>query len=225
MSDCGVDVLKHLLIDLDGTLTDSREGITRCYIHTLRELGREPPTASELERFIGPPTRVVMRELLGTSDAAEIERAVRIYRDRFSTVGLFENALYPGILETLAELRSRGFTLFVCTSKPETYAVRILEHFQAAHYFQHVYGCELDGTRSEKAELIAYLLEREQIAPEAALMIGDRLHDVRGAHANGLRAIGVLYGFGSAHELESAGADALCPTVAELADVVTRIAR
>ena len=146
-------------------------------------------------------------------------------RERFSTIGLFENAVYAGIPEALAELRSRGFRLFVATSKPETYAVRILEHFQLDSYFQHIYGCELDGTRSEKAEVIAYLLEREQIKAETAIMIGDRLHDIRGAHANQMRAIGVLYGFGSADELEQAGADALCPSVAELPDVVARLAR
>jgi phosphoglycolate phosphatase len=218
-------VLKHLLFDLDGTLTDSRAGITRCYIHALRELGREPPPASELERFIGPPTRVVLSELLGTSDASEVERAVRIYRERFSTIGLFENAVYNGIPEVLAELRSRGFTLFVCTSKPQTYAVRILEHFRLSDHFQHTYGCELDGTRSEKSELIAYLLEREQLEPETALMIGDRLHDMRGAHANGVRALGVLYGFGTTDELTQAGAWALCASVAELPEVVARLAR
>jgi phosphoglycolate phosphatase len=220
-----VAILKHLLLDLDGTLTDSREGITRCYMHALREMGREPLSAAELERFIGPPTRIVMRELLGTDDAALIERAVRIYRERFATIGLFENALYPGILDALTELRSRGLSLFVCTSKPEVYAVRILEHFRADYYFQHVYGCELDGTRSEKAEVIAYALEREQIAPETAIMIGDRRHDIEGAHSNRVRAIGVLYGFGSAEELTKAGADALCASVAELPETVARLAR
>jgi phosphoglycolate phosphatase len=216
--------VKYLLLDLDGTLTDSREGITRCYMHALHAMGRVPPSASELERFIGPPTRVVLRELLGTDDDAEIERGVRIYRERFSSVGLFENALYPGILEALTELRSRGYTLFVCTSKPQVYAVRILEHFRADHYFQHIYGSELDGTRSEKAEVIAYALERENIAPEAAVMIGDRRHDVHGAHANRVRAIGVLYGFGTAEELRQAGADALCASVAQLPEVVAQLA-
>jgi phosphoglycolate phosphatase len=220
-----VDTPKHLLIDLDGTLTDSREGIARCYMHALREMGREPPSAAELERFIGPPTRVVMSELLGTHDAELIERGVRIYRERFSTIGLFENALYPGILDALAELRSRSFRLFVCTSKPEVNAVKILEHFRADQLFQHIYGCELDGTRSEKAEVIAYALEHEHIAPETAIMIGDRHHDINGAHANGVRAIGVLYGFGSAEELRQAGADALCASVAELPEVVARLAR
>lgn len=214
---------KHLLFDLDGTLTDSREGITRCYIHTLQVLGRQPPTAAELERYIGPPTRDVLRDLLGTNDSVLVENAVRIYRERFSTVGLFENTPYTGISDALSQLGAEGFKLFVCTSKPEVYAVRILEHFQMASHFQHIYGCELDGTRGEKHELLAYLIDRESIDPSSAVMIGDRLHDVHAARANGVRSIGVLYGFGSKSELERAGADVLCDSVAELPDAVTRV--
>lgn len=215
---------KNLLFDLDGTLTDPSDGITRCYIHALRALGREPPKAAELERHIGPPMRTVLAELLGTQDTDEVETGVRIYRERFSTVGLFENTPYPGIAEALAQLRSRGYRLYVCTSKPEVYAVRILEHFQMADYFQHIYGCELDGARGEKTELLAYLLERESIEPSRAVMIGDRLHDVRAAKANGVRSVGVLYGFGSAAELERAGADVLCAGVSDLPAVIERFA-
>jgi phosphoglycolate phosphatase len=211
-----------LIFDLDGTLTDPSVGITRCYIHALRALGREPPTAAELERHIGPPMRSVLAELLGTHDADEVETGVRIYRERFSTVGLFENAPYPGIADALAQLRSRGYRLFVCTSKPEVYALRIVQHFKLAEYFQRIYGCELDGTRGEKTELLAYLLERESVEPSSAVMIGDRLHDVRAAKANGLRSVGVLYGFGSAAELERAGADVLCPSVSDLPAVIER---
>jgi phosphoglycolate phosphatase len=216
--------LTHLIFDLDGTLTDPREGITRSYIHALEMLGHVAPPAASLERFIGPPTREVLRELLGTDDHDAIERGVSIYRERFSTVGLYENALYPEIEAVLRELAAVGFTCWVCTSKPRVYAAQIIEHFGLTQYFRAVYGCELDGTRADKADLLAYLLERESIDPAAAVMIGDRLHDVRAARENGLRSIGVLYGFGDRAELEAAGAHALCVKLRELPQIIRRVA-
>ncbi|HKU40005.1 MAG TPA: HAD hydrolase-like protein [Polyangiales bacterium] len=212
--------LTHLLFDLDGTLTDPREGITRCYAHALRSLGREPPPLAALERFIGPPTREVMSELLATADRELIEHGVRVYRERFASVGLFENAPYPGVGDVLAALLGRGFALYVCTSKPEVYAVQILDHFELSQFFQRIYGCELDGTRADKADLLAYLVQKESIEPQRAVLIGDRLHDVRAARKSGLYSIGVLYGFGSEAELTQAGADLVCPTLAELPRVI-----
>lgn len=206
----------HLIFDLDGTLTDPREGIARCYAYVLELLGRPVPPLREFERFIGPPTREVVSELLGSSDPDEVERAVAIYRERFSSVGLFENEVYPGMAELLASLSQAGFALWVCTSKPHVYARRILEHFGLLRWFREVYGCELDGTYAAKTDLLEHLLPREQIDPRRALMIGDRMHDIRAARHCGLRSLGVLYGFGTIEELREAGADALCPTVAEL---------
>jgi phosphoglycolate phosphatase len=216
-------MIEHLIFDLDGTLTDPREGITQSYIHALEQLGYQPPPAAALERYIGPPNREVFRELLGRADGAEIERAVALYREHFSTLGIFQNVLYPGIGELLLRFVQMGLGCWVCTSKPGVYATRIIEHFALSQHFRAIYGCELDGTRADKAELLAYLLERESIAPGQALMIGDRLHDVLAARANGVRSIGVLYGFGDRTELERAGADALCAKLDELPAVVAQL--
>jgi phosphoglycolate phosphatase len=212
--------MQHVIFDLDGTLTDPREGITRCWAHAVRELGREPPPLAAMERYIGPPTRDVAGDLLGSDDPGLIERMVTIYRERFAKLGLFENVLFPGIPALLAQLQAEGRSLWVCTSKPEVYALRILEHFELMRFFQHVYGCELDGTRGHKVELLTYLLEREHIRPRSAVMIGDREHDVRAARATDAHSIGVLYGFGSQAELERAGAERICARVEELAATI-----
>ena len=213
-------MVQHVLFDLDGTLTDSRSGITQSWAHALRSLGHEPPTLQALEQYIGPPTRDVARSLLQSADPALVERCVAVYRERYATVGLFENAVYPGIDALLAALAADGHTLFICTSKPTVYAQRIAEHFGLARFLRAVYGCELDGTRADKAELLRYILEQERIAPQNAVLIGDRMHDVRAARHAGVHAIGVLYGFGSRDELVAAGATLLCASAAEVRDVV-----
>jgi phosphoglycolate phosphatase len=213
----------HLVFDLDGTLTDPREGITRSYIHALEQLGLTAPTAKELEKYIGPSVREVLAELLATADSARIEHAVALYRERFGTVGLFENFPYPEVHATLRALTEAGFVLWVCTSKPRIYAHRILEHLDLARYFRGVYGCELDGALSDKAELLAHLFEREAIPPTSAIMIGDRKHDVRAARLNGTHCIGVLYGFGDASELFEAGAVATCRQFRDLPSVIAAL--
>jgi phosphoglycolate phosphatase len=215
----------HLVFDLDGTLTDPREGITRCYIHALEQLGLTAPAAKELERHIGPGLREVLAELLATTDAARIEHAVTLYRERFGTVGLFENIPYPDVHATLELLRDAGFPMWLCTSKPRVYAERILERFDLARFFRGVYGCELEGGMSDKAELLAHLFQTEAITPAHALMIGDRKYDVRAAVSNGTRCIGVLYGFGDATELEAAGAVATCALFRDLPNVIASLAR
>jgi phosphoglycolate phosphatase len=213
----------HLIFDLDGTLTDPREGITRCYVHALEQLGLTPPAAESLERYIGPSIREVLAELLATTDAARIEEAVTIYRERFARVGLFENFPFPDVHATLRAFTETGYVLWVCTSKPRVYAERILEHFELAAHFRGVYGCELDGTLSDKAELLAHLLERETIVPATAIMIGDRKHDMRAARLNGTHCIGVTYGFGDLLELEEAGASAFCAQFSELPEAIAGI--
>lgn len=217
--------LEHLIFDLDGTLTDPRSGITRSWAYMLERLGRQSPPLQEMERFIGPPTREVASELLGTQDPTQLERAVAIYRERFSSVGLYENLVFPGIADVLAGLHQQGYALWVCTSKPHVYARRILEHFALLAHFRAVYGPELDGTHGDKAELLAHLLLREGIDSAAAVMIGDRMHDIRAARASGVRSLGVTYGFGSLEELTTAGADAICASVAELPGAIARLAR
>lgn len=206
-----------LLFDLDGTLSDPREGIVNSILHALAGLQRAAPPADALTRYIGPPLREGFAELLASDDTALIERAIALYRERFAVLGLYENVVYPGVAPLLEALHRQGRALYVVTSKPTVYAERIVAHFGLDGYFRHVYGSGLDGTRGDKAELIGYVLERESLAPEAALMIGDREHDALGAARNRVASVGVLWGYGSAGELRRAGAGRLCATPAELA--------
>ena len=199
-----------LLFDLDGTLTDPREGITKCIAHALTRMGRTPPPLDELTFAIGPPLRPTFGRLLDTDDRELIEAALAAYRERFATVGLFENALYANIRESLALAHSAGHRLYLATSKPHVYATRILDHFDIATMFSGVFGSELDGRHDDKGELIAHLLTSEGLAAAECRMFGDRLHDVIGARKNGIDTIGVCWGFGSQAELLEAGAIALC---------------
>jgi phosphoglycolate phosphatase len=194
--------------DLDGTLTDPKPGITRCIQYALEHLGFPVPTQDDLVWCIGPPLHASMKKFVGTDELAH--RAVELYRERFRDVGLYENDAYAGIEETLAKVAVGGRRLFVATSKPKVYADRIVEHFGLGGLFEHVFGSELDGTRTDKADLLAYALSAAKVDPARAIMIGDRSHDVVGARKNGMKAIGVLYGYGSLAELTDAGADHLC---------------
>jgi len=203
-----------LLFDLDGTLCDNFAGIAACIGHALQRLDVPVPPATALRRFVGPPLRSTFAELLGTDSRDRIEEALRHYRERFATLGWRENDVYPGIADALATLHGTGARLFVCTAKPQVYAERIVAHFGFAPHFTAVYGADLGGRLDDKATLLAHLLEREHIAPGRAVMIGDRAHDVRAAHHNRVRAIGVLWGYGNADEL--APADLVVHTPAEL---------
>jgi phosphoglycolate phosphatase len=169
----------------------------------MESLGRPLPPDHDYGANIGPPIRAVLTSLCGDDEGLQA-RALAAYRERFAEVGLFENRVYPGIEPMLKRLGA-SFRLYVCTSKPAVYATRIVEHFGLNPFFAGVYGCELDGTRGSKGELIRWLLERENIAPERALMIGDRSHDVLGAAENGVPAAAVLWGYGSEDELRGAG--------------------
>lgn len=204
----------NLLFDLDGTLTNPQLGIVGCIRHALEKLEKDPDAYGKLERFIGPPLLHTFQELLGNETDAHT--AVKFYRERFSTVGLFENEVYDGIANSLSEFSKRGCRMWVATSKPKIYADKIIEHFQLAHYFEHVYGSELDGQRSDKSELIKYLLAQEKIDAANTTMIGDRSYDIVGAKANNVRAAGVLWGFGSQEELTIAGAEIICGSPSEL---------
>ncbi len=199
-----------LLFDLDGTLTDPRVGITRCIRFALERLSVPCPPEDVLATFIGPPLRASFATLLHTADAARIEEAMALYRERFSTAGLFENEMYPGVTEMLAEVARAGLACFVATSKPAVFAERILEYFGLARCFRGVYGAELGGRFDDKSDLLAHLLSREALPPGHAVMVGDRAADVVAARANGLRSIGVLWGYGSERELVDAGATTLC---------------
>jgi phosphoglycolate phosphatase len=198
---------RTLLLDLDGTLTDPRPGIVGCIQHALGQVGLPVPDEKALLGCIGPPLRQSLQALTG--DPALADHCLTLYRERFARVGFAENAVYPGIPEALETLQSAGWRLVLATSKPLVYARRILEHFDLAPWIDAAYGAELDGRRSDKGELIAALLAAEALQPATCLMVGDRAHDVRGAAANGVLCVGVLYGYGSAAELSEAGAVAL----------------
>ncbi|MBA4029691.1 MAG: HAD family hydrolase [Planctomyces sp.] len=206
----------HFLFDLDGTLTNPFQGITGCIQYALSELGHSPPPREELRWCIGPPLRSSFAEILSTNDPGHLDECLAKYRERFSTIGLYENRLIDGMVDVLNSLQGERRHLWVATSKPSVYARRIIEHFGLAPYFQSIHGSELDGTRTNKVELIAHLLRTEGISPSDAVMIGDREHDVIGAKANGLPVIGVLWGYGSHEELVASGADEICETPAEL---------
>lgn len=205
--------------DLDGTLTDPREGITRCIQHALVGLQLPCPPLDELTCYIGPPLRNTFAELMETEKGDHrIEQAVQLYRERFSAIGLYENSIYPDIPAMLQHLTEASLPLYIVTSKVHIYARRIVEHFGLQEYFLRVYGSELDGTHDNKAELLAYLLQEEGIAPETALMVGDRKQDILAAQSNGVLSLGVTYGYGSLRELSEAGADILCDTPQQVTD-------
>ncbi len=199
-----------LFFDLDGTLTNPREGIVRSLKYAFDKLGCPCPLEDTLEGYIGTPLRTVFAELIDSSGEQIIERAVELYRERFAREGMFENLVYPGIEASLTKLNQQGLHLYVTTSKATVFAVKIIEHFNLESHFRRVYGSELDGTRADKEELIAYVLAEESISPRDATMIGDRDHDIKGALSNGVRPVGALWGFGSRDELTRAGASVLC---------------
>jgi phosphoglycolate phosphatase len=212
----GAGALRHVLLDLDGTLTDSGEGITRCIAHALTRLGREAPPIAQLTRYVGPPLAGTFRSLLETEDEALVHRALTLYRERFTTIGILENRVYPDIPAGLAALQAMGHRLWIATTKPEPFARRVVEQFGLTSHFAGVYGSDLNGERAEKGDLIRHLLRAEGIAPDEAVMVGDREHDILGARQNGLRAIGIAWGYGSREELVAAGPDAIAGTVEEL---------
>ncbi len=207
-----------ILFDLDGTLTDPGEGITNSVAYALENFNIAVPDRPSLYRFIGPPLVGSFMEFYGFS-RDEALLAVKYYREYFSVRGLFENAVYPQIPETLEALKRAGKRLIVATSKPEPYSVQILEHFGLDGYFEKIAGSTMDETRTDKAEVIAYALESRGINDSIrTVMVGDRSHDVLGAKKNGLPCIGVLYGYGNRAELLEAGADVIAESVEALRD-------
>ena len=208
------------LFDLDGTLTDPGDGFVNCVSHALSKLDCLAYSPSEIRRHVGPPLEETLGSLLG-GDITKVTAAVRLYRERYGTQGYLENAVYPEVYEMLEELKGKGIALFVATSKPTVFAHRILEHFGLSCFFQRIYGSEFDGTNANKSHLIAHILGRESLAAASTAMIGDRAHDIVGALANGVSAIGVLWGYGSREELANAGAAALYERPSALAHALS----
>ena len=209
----------YLLFDLDGTLTDSKEGICTCVQYALASFGIQEPDLDKLEPFIGPPLKESFMKYY-QMDETQAQEAVEKYRERFRDIGIFENRLYEGIVEMLGALNSKGMFMAVASSKPTEYVRRILEHFKIAKYFKVVVGSEMDGTRTRKAEVIQEALRQLfgnwPIEKSKVYMIGDRSHDVEGARAVGVESVGVTYGYGSIEELKEARADYIVRSVEEL---------
>ena len=216
---------KYYFFDLDGTLTDPALGITNSFKHAFVHFGLEIPSYEKLCTFIGPPLVDTFKNELHFDDA-KADEGVKAYREYFSTKGIFENKVYDGIPQLLKNLKDKGKTLVVATSKPEEFAVKIIDHFGLSEYFTYVCGSCMDETRSTKAEVIKYALVLcgiYEAQKEQVLMIGDRSHDIVGAKENGIESCGVLFGYGSREELEQAGADYIAGSVGALDELSNRI--
>lgn len=209
----------YCLFDLDGTLTDPGEGITRSVAYALSFFGLEVKDRTALYPFIGPPLVDSFSTFYGFSPE-KARQAVGRYREYFSRQGIFENELYPGIKELLENLKRHGVRILLASSKPELYARKILEHFQLLPFFDFVAAATMDDTRSKKTDVVRYALETCGISPDRAVMIGDRQHDIEGAKDNALESIGVLWGYGSREELSAAGATRLAESVPQLASLL-----
>ena len=214
----------NLFFDLDGTLTDPRTGITRCIAHALRGMGADVPALADLERYIGPSLYLSFGELLGTRDEERIRHAVALYRERYTESGLYENRVHEGIPQALEHLQRDGCTMLVVTTKPTVFARRVIAHFGLEPFFSDVVGANLDGSRSDKAELIGHALAAHRLDARRTVMIGDRRDDILGARRTATGSVGVLWGFGSREELTEAGAGVLCERPCELLACLTACA-
>lgn len=208
---------KTILFDLDGTLTDSGEGIINCVIYALEHFGLPIPSRDSLRYFVGPPLHESFVKQGVPSDRAE--EAVAVYRERYIPIGKFENEPYPGIRQLLEALKTQGYTLFVATSKPEQMSIDILNHFDLAKYFDRICGASMDTSRSNKEAVIQYLIQENGRA-DNMVMVGDTKFDVLGAKAHGIPCIGVSWGYGTIAEMQDAGAVAIADTMEKLLDLL-----
>lgn len=216
--------LTTILFDLDGTLSDPFEGITRCIKYAMEKMGAAVPETSSLSWCIGPPLWDSFEVLLNTKDRAVTDQAVAYYRERYAEKGMYENTLIDGIESVVQELAAQNIKLLVATSKTNSYAGKIVEHFGLMPPIETVYGAEPDGARSDKTELIAHILKRERLSPAECVMIGDRKFDLIGARNNSVRSIGVLWGYGSRDELSAEMPDFLAEKPEQILEWVKRTA-
>lgn len=217
---------KILLFDLDGTLTDPKEGITKCVQYALKHFGIESET-EELMCFIGPPLVDSFKEFYKMSEDDALV-AVEKYRERFRDIGIFENGVYVGISHMLSKCKDMGYIIGLATSKPEEFAIRILEKYELAKYFDEITGSTMDGSRNNKTDVIREAFARMNITEgniDEVLMIGDREHDIIGAKNCGIESVGVNFGYASDGELQAAGADYIVDSVKELEDLLERLGR
>lgn len=220
-------MFEYILFDLDGTLTDPKLGITSSVQYALRALGIEEPSLDKLEVFIGPPLTDSFREFYGL-EGERLAMAIDKYRERFATQGIFENEIYPGIPQMLADLKAKDKILAIASSKPTLFVEQILEHFEIRKYFDHVVGSNMDGTRGTKEEVVEETLRQMltvEMTPaqkrDAVAMVGDRKFDIEGARAHGITSVGVLFGYAPEGELEEAGADYIVNSVRSLQVLLT----
>lgn len=210
---------KVILFDLDGTLTESGEGITKSVQYALEKLGQPEPDLKKLEVFVGPP---LLQQFMKYADLDEetAVRAVEYYRERYTDIGIFENQVYPGVEDMLDKLRGKGYILAVASSKPERFVKKVLDHFDLTKYFHEIVGSEMNGGRTSKADVIEEALDRLHMGNhrDQVIMVGDKEHDVLGARKAGLKCLAVSYGYGSEDELKNANPLKIADSAQEVLD-------
>ena len=209
----------YIFFDLDGTLTDSGPGIFNAVRYALRHYGLPEADDAALRPFVGPPLHESFQRFYDFDEATSLE-AVEVFREYYNVAGIFENSVYPGIPELLESLCAAGKTLMLATSKPQTAAERVLSHFGLRQHFRYVTGATADSSLVKKADIIAHVLRTAGLRGEQVLMVGDREHDVLGAKENGMACLGVLWGYGSREELESAGAVGIAKSAEEAKQII-----
>jgi phosphoglycolate phosphatase len=209
-----------VLLDLDGTLIDSYPGISASCLAALRALGHEPDETLDISHMIGPPLEDMMQLLLRSYGDDSVDEAVAAYRQHYGESGFLGSVPYPGISRSLEEMKRTGLRLYLATSKRAIFADRILDHLKFAAYFDGIHGSVPSGELDHKPELLAHILSEHDLSPAHSLMVGDRRYDISGAHAVGMRGLGALWGYGTRDELETAGADQLVDSPADLARTV-----
>lgn len=211
--------MEYILFDLDGTVTDSQLGIKNSVAYALNYFGINVDNMEDLNKYIGPPLRQSFINFAGLSEENS-HIGMTKYREYYGPKGIFENELYSGIVDLFEKLKINNKKIVLATSKPWIYAEIILEHFNIKKYFDFVAGSELNGVRTNKADVIKYAIDKFNIDIDNAVMIGDREHDILGAKYNGVKTIGVLYGFGSKEELENAGVDYIAENTKDIYDMI-----
>ncbi|MBQ6004492.1 MAG: HAD-IA family hydrolase [Clostridia bacterium] len=212
-------MIRNILFDLDGTITDSKEGIIKSAQYALEKLGIEPPAFSDMFWVIGPPIRKSFAEKFDLDEETAF-RGLRFYQERFGDVGYLENEVYDGVPEMLKTLKDEGYRLFITTSKPTVYTDAILKHFGLYDLFEYVSGSDLDGTRGSKADVIRTVMVEYGLKGSETVIVGDRLHDIAGGKETGIFTMGVRYGYADEGELESAGADWIAETPMDIVRIV-----
>jgi phosphoglycolate phosphatase len=210
-----------VLLDLDGTLSDSRPGIVACFRYMLAELGHDPAIAGDLTWAVGPPIAVSIAQLLAQYRDDRMEQGLAIYRARYSAVAIYDCTVYPDVVPMLEALQAACAVLCIATSKRRDFAERVMDHLALRRYVRAVYGAEPGGGLDHKQDLLAHILAREGFAADRTVMLGDRLHDIHAAQANGLRSIGAGWGYGGEAELLAAGADVIAPAPRDVPGLVT----